>query len=51
MALGSEDLIPEVVINRQLPKRQVNLALLRPLSVRGRKAGSRGRETYLYKKV
>lgn len=48
--LVTEDMIPEVVIKRSLPKKMVDLDRLRLRSVRGKKPRSRGRETYFYKK-
>ena len=50
IAVVKEDMIPEVAIKRQLPKNKVNLQQLRLVSVRGKRPGNKGRETYFYKK-
>merc|ERR1719186_2160144 len=44
------DMIPEVMIKRQVPKRKLHLEQLRLLAVRGKRPGQKGRETFFYKK-
>lgn len=44
------DMIPEVMIRRQVPKKKLKLEELRHMGVRGRKAGHKGRTTLYYKK-
>ena len=49
-SLVEPDMIPEVVIKRQLPMKALNLDMLRLFAIRGKQPRSKGKETFMYMK-